>query len=102
MKEKRSKREKFFGYNGTFYEKGYSQELNDLVVLTKLCRQFINPKTKIPISSSEFSKLYFYFNGNCITRYDSSFVPHIADVGENLKTPSDAHKSFLYALDMCL
>ena len=39
---------KCHGCGGAFYEKGYPQEPNDLVVVPKLRWQFIDAKTKVP------------------------------------------------------
>ena len=50
---------KCYGCAGAFYQKGYPQEPNDLVVVTKLRRQFVDPKTKVLTTSSEFSKFIF-------------------------------------------
>ena len=72
---------KCHGCGGAFYEKGYSQEPNDLVAVTKLRWQFIDIKTKVPTTSSEFSKVYFHFNGSCIRRCNSCFVPQLVEVG---------------------
>ena len=44
-----------YGYGGVFYEKFYSQEPNDLLVVTKLRLQFVDPKTKVPTTSREFT-----------------------------------------------
>ena len=76
---------KCYGSGGAFYEKGHPQEPNDLVVVTKLRRQFVDPKTKVP-TSSEFSKVYFHFSGTCIWRYNGCFVPQLVEVAENLKS----------------
>ena len=94
---------KCYGCGGAFYEKGYPQEPNDLAVVTKLRRQFVDPKTKVPTTSSKFSKVYFHFNGTCIRRYNSCFVPQLVEVAENLKSLfSDMHKIFLHALGIYL
>ena len=94
---------KCYDCGGVFYEKGYPQVPNDLVVVTKLHQQFIDPKTKVPTTSSEFSKVYCHFNGTCIRRYNSCFVPQLVKVAENLKSIfSDVHKTFLHALGICL
>ena len=94
---------KCYDCGGVFYEKGYPQVPNDLVVVTKLHQQFIDPKTKVPTMSSEFSKVYFHFNGTCIRRYNSCFVPQLVEVAENSKSLfSDVHKTFLHALGICL
>ena len=77
---------KCHGCGGVFYEKGYPQEPNDLVAVTKLRWQFIDPKTKVPTTSSEFSKVYFHFNGSCIRRCNSCFVPQLVEVGEDLES----------------
>ena len=83
--------------------KNVTHKPNDLVVVTKLRRQFIDPKTKVPTMSSEFSKVYCHFNGTCIRRYNSCFVPQLVEVAENLKSIfSDVHKTFLHALGICL
>ena len=76
---------KCYGCAGTFYEKGYPQEPNDLVVVTKLRRQFVDPKTKV-LTTLEFYKVYFHFNGTCIRRYNSCFVRQFVEVAENLKS----------------
>ena len=74
-----------------------------MVAVTKLRWQFIDPKTKVPTTSSEFSKVYFHFNGTCISRYNSCFVPQLVEVAEKLKSLfSDVHKTFLHALGICL
>ena len=94
---------KCYGCGGAFYEKSYPQETNDLVAVTKLRRQFVNPKTKVSKTSSEFSKVYFHFSGTCIRRYSSCFVPQLVQVVEILKSlSSDVHKTFLHALGICL
>ena len=74
-----------------------------MVVFKKFCRQFVDPKTKVPKMSSEFSKNYFHFNGTCIRRYNSCLMPQLVEVAENLKSLfSDMHKTFLHALGICL
>ena len=94
---------KCYGYGGVFYEKFYSQEPNDLLAVTKLRRQFVDPKTKVPTTSREFSKVYLHFRGTFPRRYNSCFVPQVAEVAENLKCVSSGmHKIFLHALDICL
>ena len=76
---------KCYGCGGTFYEKGYPQEPNDLVVVTNLRRQFVDPKTKV-LTKLEFYKIYFHFNGTCIRQYNSCFVRQFVEVAENLKS----------------
>ena len=94
---------KYYGYGGVFYEKVYSQEPNDLLVVTKLRRQFVDPKTEVPTTSREFSKVYLHFRETSAGRYNSCFVPQVAEVTENLKSvSSDMHKTFLHALGICL
>ena len=44
---------------GAFYQKSYPQEPNDLVVVTRFHRQFVDPKTKVLRTSSEFFKFIF-------------------------------------------
>ena len=90
---------KWYGCDRAFYENGYPQEPNDLVVVTKLLRQFVDPKTKVATTSSEFFKVYFYLNGICIRRYTSCFVLKLVEIPENLKSLFSAvYKTSLHAL----
>ena len=64
---------KCYGCGGASYEKAYQQEPNDLVAVTKLSRQLIDPKTKVPIifrivfaAYSLFLKIYSYISENMI------------------------------------
>ena len=87
-----------------FYEKVYPQEANDLIVVTKLSRQFFNPNSVVPtLSSSESPTVYFHSSGKCIRRCNICFVPKQFQVRKNFKNIfSDEHKTFLHALGVCL
>ena len=50
---------KCYGCGGAFYEKGYPQEPNDLVVVTKLSRQFVDRRRRFQQRHQSFQKFTF-------------------------------------------
>ena len=71
--------------SGKFYEHGYPQPPNDMVVVSKTQRKYFDVNVREWKTSGEFAKVYYHFNRACIAHYNQFFSPQMIAVPPELK-----------------
>ena len=90
---------KCYGCRALFVTDSYPKEPYDFVIVSKTQRSYVDPKTRQKTVSSDFSNVYFHFNGSCVLKHDSYFTPQAVVVPKKLKQhQSIFHKTFLNSL----
>ena len=69
---------------------------NNLIIVSKTNRSYIDPTTKIKMYSSDLSRVYYHFNFSCLQRQNQMFSINLIKVPEDLKPHLSAtHKTVL-------
>ena len=86
-----------YGCGCKFYIDGYPEPLSDLVIMSSMCRSYINLNHQ-RVVSLQFSKVYYHFNYSCITVHNNFFALPLIIIPEDLKLYlSLIHKEVLIA-----
>ena len=92
-----------YGCGGKYYETGTPDDPNDMVVLSKKKRIYIDPTTKERTHSSDFTSVYYHFNYTCMSNHDSFFNACSILVPDDLKPHlSNRHKTLLRSAGVML
>ena len=74
-----------YGCGSKFQEDSYPKPPQDLVVVSKTQRMYVDPKTRKRKMSDQLSNVYFHFNYACVSNHDPLFTPQLLHVPKDLR-----------------
>ena len=73
-----------YGCGCKFYIDGYTEPPSDLVIVSSMCRSYIDSNHQRVVCPL-FSKVQYHFNYSCITVHNQFFAPPVIIIPEDLK-----------------